>query len=182
MGSRGEAAQRGACACCCCKHGLNFLKKKNHKNQKVRMVGNIRRGLALAAPPFLAILLYCNTLNHRFVYDDRPAVVSNPLVTGSAPLSSLLTSDFWGVPLSHTGSHKSYRPLTSLSFRLDWILAPGSPSQFHLTNLLLHALVSHLFHTFLLSLLPSSPTALTAALLFAAHPIHTEVVAGVVGW
>ena len=107
--------------------------------------------------------------------------MSNPLVTGSAPLSSLLTSDFWGVPLSHTGSHKSYRPLTSLSFRLDWILAPGSPSQFHLTNLLLHALVSHLFHTFLLSLLPSSPTALTAALLFAAHPIHTEAVAGVVG-
>ena len=35
------------------------------------MVGNIRRGLALAAPPFLAILLYCNTLNHGFVYDDR---------------------------------------------------------------------------------------------------------------
>ena len=26
-GSRGEAAQRGACACCCCKHGLNFLKR-----------------------------------------------------------------------------------------------------------------------------------------------------------
>ena len=113
----------------------------------------------------------------------RPAVVSNPLVTGSAPLSSLITSDFWGVPLSHTGSHKSYRPLTSLSFKLDWLLAPGSPFQFHLTNLLLHALVTHLFHTLLLSLsLPSSSsTALTAALLFAAHPIHTEAVAGVVG-
>ena len=102
-------------------------------------------------------------------------------MTGSAPLSSLITSDFWGVPLSHTGSHKSYRPLTSLSFKLDWLLAPGSPSQFHLTNLLLHALVTHLFHTLLLSLLPSSSTALMAALLFAAHPIHTEAVAGLVG-
>jgi len=145
------------------------------------MAANIGGGVALAAPPCLAILLYCNTLNHGFVYDDRPAIVSNPLVTGSAPLSSLITSDFWGVPLSHTGSHKSYRPLTSLSFKLDWLLAPGSPSQFHLTNLLLHALVTHLFHTLLLSLLPSSSTALMAALLFAAHPIHTEAVAGLVG-
>ena len=127
--------------------------------------------------------------NHIFLHTDvyssffRPAVVLNPLVTGSAPLSSLITSDFWGVPLSHTGHHKSYRPLTSLSFKLDWLLSPGSPFQFHLTNLLLHALVTHLFHTLLLSLsLPSSSsTALTAALLFAAHPIHTEAVAGVVG-
>ena len=120
-----------------------------------------------------------NSFDDLFFF--RPAVVSNPLVTGSAPLSSLLTSDFWGVPLLHTGSHKSYRPLTSLSFKLDWLLAPASPFQFHLTNLLLHALVTHLFHTLLLSLLPSSSTALTAALLFATHPIHTEAVAGVVG-
>ena len=80
-------------------------------------------------------------------------MVSNPIVTGSSPLSTLVTSDFWGVPLSHADSHKSYRPLTSLSFRLDWILGPGSPFQFHLTNLLLHALATHLFHIFLLSLL-----------------------------
>ena len=125
-------------------------------------------------------------------------MVSNPIVTGSSPLSTLVTSDFWGVPLSHAGSHKSYRPLTSLSFRLDWILGPGSPFQFHLTNLLLHAFATHLFQIFLLSLLryillyilviekrdicfSSCRTALTASLLFATHPIHSEAVAGIVG-
>ena len=102
-------------------------------------------------------------------------------MTGSAPLPSLLTSDFWGVPLSHGGSHKSYRPLTSLSFHLDWLLAPGSAAQFHLTNVLLHALATHLFHRLLLTALPAPAPALTAALLFAAHPVHTEAVAGIVG-
>ena len=40
-------------------------------------------------------------------------MLDNPLVTG-AGARSLLTSDYWGVPLSHAGSHKSYRPLTTL--------------------------------------------------------------------
>ena len=54
----------------------------------------------------------------------RKAVLSHPCVVGSAPLTSLFELDYWGVPLSHPGSHKSYRPLTTLSFRLDWLLAP----------------------------------------------------------
>ena len=52
------------------KHARKLM-KKTWASKKVRMVANIGRGLALAAPPCLAILLYCNTLNHGFVYDDR---------------------------------------------------------------------------------------------------------------
>ena len=46
-----------------------FWRKKIPKEEG--MVVNIRGGLAIAAPPCLAALLYCNTLNHGFVYDDR---------------------------------------------------------------------------------------------------------------
>ena len=67
-GSRGEAAQRGACAR---KQACPKMDEKTSALKKVRMMANIGRGLALAAPPCLAILLYCNTLNHGFVYDDR---------------------------------------------------------------------------------------------------------------
>ena len=51
------------------KNGTKILKEKIPKEEG--MVVNIRGGLAIAAPPCLAALLYCNTLNHGFVYDDR---------------------------------------------------------------------------------------------------------------
>ena len=112
----------------------------------------------------------------------RKAVLSHPCVVGSAPLTSLFELDYWGVPLSHPGSHKSYRPLTTLSFRLDWLLAPAgkAAAQCHLTNLLLHAAVSALFVRFCRGWVAGG-TALLAGLLFAVHPVHCEAVAGVAG-
>jgi len=126
------------------------------------------------------MLLYINTLNNQFVYDDRPSILENQFITGASSLSGLLQSDFWGVPLSHSGSHKSYRPLTSLSFRFNWWLTGPSPFYFHATNILLHGLVTYLFLRLASSMFPviiSRP----AGLLFAVHPIHCEAVSGVVG-
>jgi Tfp pilus assembly protein PilF len=109
-------------------------------------------------------------------------VLSHPCVVGSAPLSYLLETDYWGVPLSHSGSHKSYRPLTTLSFRLDWLVAPAgqAAAQFHLTNVLLHAAVTGLYVHFCRGWVRPG-TALVAGLLFAVHPVHCEAVAGVAG-
>lgn len=45
------------------------------------------------------------------------AIKTNPDVLPTTPISQLLWDDFWGTPLTHSGSHKSYRPLTVLSFR-----------------------------------------------------------------
>lgn len=94
----------------------------------------------------------------------------------NTPLWVVFTNDFWGTPLSDPESHKSYRPLTVLSFRLNHqihgLWAPG----FHTLNIAAHALVCLLYFWsclgFGLQLAPS----LIAALLFAAHPIHTEAV------
>ena len=53
------------------------------------------------------------------------ATLVNPdVVDTSRPLSALLTHDFWGNPMwpdgpVRTWSHKSYRPLTVLTLRLD---------------------------------------------------------------
>ena len=99
-------------------------------------------------------------------------------MVGRNPLS-VFSSDYWGVPLSHPGSHKSYRPLTTLSFRLDWILNPA-PTQFHLTNFLLHGVATLLYVRFC-KLWVSQETVFIAGLIFAVHPVHTEAVAGVVG-
>ena len=85
-------------------------------------------------------------------------------------------------------SHKSYRPLTILTFRFNYWLAGGlKPWEFHLFNVILHAVVSvltlKLFSVLIstrkktTSIQFSAPKAsLVGALIFAVHPIHTESV------
>lgn len=64
-----------------------------------------------------AVLSYVNSLNGDFVHDDIPAIVTNGDVVGPNSLKQLFLDDFWGTPMADPNSHKSYRPLTTLSFR-----------------------------------------------------------------
>lgn len=129
-----------------------------------------------------AFLLYFNTLDAEFAYDDSRAIKTNPDVLPTTPISQLLWDDFWGTPLTHSGSHKSYRPLTVLSFRLNYMASEFQPRSYHVTNVALHVAATGLFAVLARTLTPHARLARTAApLLFAAHPIHTEAVAGVVG-
>nr|CAD7585812.1 unnamed protein product [Timema genevievae] len=135
---------------------------------------------------FVAALLYYNTLDAGFVYDDSRAILTNQDVLPTTPLSNLLRNDFWGTPMNHGGSHGSYRPLCVLSFRLNYLLGGFRPWGYHLVNLLLHCLATSLVVRLASTLLPmdsAAPRLSVAAtgLLFASHPIHVEAVAGVVG-
>uniref|UniRef100_H2ZKD7 dolichyl-phosphate-mannose--protein mannosyltransferase n=1 Tax=Ciona savignyi TaxID=51511 RepID=H2ZKD7_CIOSA len=112
----------------------------------------------------------------------RKAIVNNPDVTQATPFSNLFLDDFWGTPLAHTGSHRSYRPITTLTFRLNHFLFGMNPAAFHATNVLLHCVVTMLFCCVLKVLLKfNSQMTLLAGLIFSLHPVHTEAVAGVVG-
>lgn len=53
-----------------------------------------------------------------------------------------------------------------------------SPKSFHLTNIILHAIVScQLFHVYNLLFDGNAPkTSFLAAFMFAVHPVHVEVV------
>jgi len=132
----------------------------------------------------VALACYSNSVGGEFVFDDTVAIVQNPDVQPGSSLSALFTNDFWGVPMRDDLSHKSYRPFTVLTFRLNHWLGGGlNPSGFHIFNILAHAVVCWLFHTLcLLHIFPQDRgTALLAALLFATHPVHTEAVASIVG-
>lgn len=83
--------------------------------------------------------------------------------------------------MSHSGSHKSYRPLCSLTFKLNALWSGLTPYTFHLVNVLLHSLATYLFVAFAKTTLRSRLGLWMSSLLFALHPIHTEAVAGVVG-
>ncbi|CAL1263542.1 unnamed protein product [Larinioides sclopetarius] len=127
-------------------------------------------------------LLYWTTLQANFAYDDSRAIKTNQDLLPTTPLTTLFKNDFWGTPLTHSGSHKSYRPLCVLTFRLNHWLGGFDPWGYHFTNVLLHSLVSATFTKLAALVFLKNPVpTLVAGLLFAAHPIHTEAVAGIVG-
>lgn len=129
----------------------------------------------------VALLLYLNTLGADFCYDDSRAIKTNQDLLPETPWTNIFYDDFWGTLLTHSGSHKSYRPLCTLSFRFNYALGGLDPSGYHLVNIVLHGAVTGLFTSLSRLLLGGGLWSLLAGLLFAAHPIHTEAVAGVVG-
>ncbi|XP_066524485.1 protein O-mannosyl-transferase TMTC2 [Hoplias malabaricus] len=129
----------------------------------------------------VALLLYVNTLDADFCYDDSRAIKTNPDLLPETPWTNILYDDFWGTLLTHSGSHKSFRPLCTLSFRLNYVLGGLNPWGYHLLNVALHCCVTALFAAFCRLLIGGGCWSLLAGLLFASHPIHTEAVSGLVG-
>jgi len=121
-----------------------------------------------------AVLLYLNALPGGFVYDDLTYVQENPSVLGETGV--------FDQPLAPEHPELGlYRPLTVLTYRWTHQLAGMQPFPFHLGNALLHALASLLVVSLAGFLGAGRATAGLAGLLFAAHPIHVEAVAWVVG-
>lgn len=124
----------------------------------------------------VSTLVYLNSLDGGIVYDDKP-VLRNPDVTGARPLSAMWYHDFWGYAMwGDSWTHLSYRPLVVLTLRLNRMTGLGLPGM-HATNIAIHAGVVILALFLCMALFPSSrrAEAAAAALLFAVHPIHTEV-------
>lgn len=61
-------------------------------------------------------------------------------------LMTIFCHDFWGQKLSNGLSHKSYRPITIISFKINHSFNGLNPYWFHFTNLILHSIVSILFY------------------------------------
>ncbi|XP_054609625.1 protein O-mannosyl-transferase TMTC2-like isoform X2 [Dunckerocampus dactyliophorus] len=129
----------------------------------------------------VAVGVYVNTLDADFCYDDSRAIKTNQDLLPETPWTNILYDDFWGTLLTHSGSHKSFRPLCTLSFRLNYALHGLRPRGYHLLNVALHGLVTAAFTAYSRPLLGGGLWSLLAGLLFATHPVHTEAVAGVVG-
>ncbi|XP_031754766.1 protein O-mannosyl-transferase TMTC3 isoform X2 [Xenopus tropicalis] len=125
-------------------------------------------------------LCYWNSLFCGFVFDDVSAILDNKDLHPSTPLKKLFQNDFWGTPMSEERSHKSYRPLTVLTFRLNYLFSELNAVSYHFLNVVLHAVVCIVFLK-VCRLFMDTKISLLATLLFAVHPIHTEAVTGVVG-
>ena len=127
----------------------------------------------LASLALATFICYLNAFAGDFQFDDYNVIVDNPHVH---------TWEAWLAGLGH-----GVRPLLKLSYTLDWTLGLGVTG-FHLTNLIIHLGNAYLVyrlsgefvrHQVQHERLGNVP--LFAALLFIAHPVHTEAVTYICG-
>jgi len=130
-------------------------------------------------------------LNGRWVYDDAGSVIKNVVVNGKVPWKDAFTRDFWGQPMIEAGSHKSFRPITTLSFKLNYMYETSSPDYvespslgppsftFHLVNVILHGWVTGIITEATWYILPDIVSQFIVGILFGIHPVHAEVVSNV---
>jgi hypothetical protein len=124
-----------------------------------------------------AILLYSITLFAPLnIYDD------GFLVAGMDPRvrNPHLWGQFWIRDYFYNGIDNLYRPLASQSLGFQWFLTGERAWPFHFFNILLHAGVCAAVGE-LARRIAGWRAGLFAALLFAAHPVHVEAVAEIIG-
>ena len=129
----------------------------------------MQRKTSIALVLVAAVAVYYNSLGGGFVFDDHRAILTNDdLDAGKTSLLDLFSNE----------SHKSYRPLTVLSYRyFNHYFVGLAPYGYHLVNVVLHAVATGLFHTVAEGVLGGEVVWSTfAALLFAVHSVHTEAV------
>ncbi len=125
----------------------------------------------------LATGLYSVTIGYQFAYDDTLQILLNPQVTEHLPFLDLSRRLF--AEPSPPGN--LFRPFATMSYALTNIFFGLSPSIFHGSNIILYGIVCVLVFCLVNAVTKNQHLATVATLLFAVHPLHTEVVANVIG-
>ncbi|KAM4012885.1 protein O-mannosyl-transferase TMTC1-like, partial [Anomaloglossus baeobatrachus] len=161
--------------------GRSPIGNSKGKTRDSSMVENL--GIwVFAVPAVVAGLCFARSLLGEFVHDDVWAILNNPDSRGETNLSTIFKNDFWGKAMDDNTSHKSYRPLCVLSFRVNVYWSGLEAFYFHAVNVALHCMVSALLgYVCSTAVFEDRRPAVASALLFAVHPVHTEAVAGIVG-
>lgn len=131
-------------------------------------------GYGAIATAVVALLTYVLALRNDFAFDDVVLIPNDARVINGR-LGELITTSYW-----NDAALALYRPLTSLSFGLDWFMSDGSATWFHFTNIIWHVAASTLVFA-LLRRYFATAAAMFGGWLFAVHPVHVEAVANVVG-
>jgi protein O-mannosyl-transferase len=142
----------------------------------------------------LSVLLYANTFTHDFVLDDSIVIIDNMFTTeGIKGIGGIMKYDtFYGF-FKEAGKAAlvaggRYRPLTLVLFATAYQFFGKNPFPYHVMTVLLFALTCATLYFTLLKLfrhrfsdIMAATMAFAAALLFTAHPVHTEAVANIKG-
>jgi 4-amino-4-deoxy-L-arabinose transferase-like glycosyltransferase len=126
-------------------------------------------------------ILYSQTINFDFVLDDETFYQQNSLVQGGIKnIGEIFTSPSIGEQSQYT-SNQPYRPLTIFIFAIEHSLFGNNTSALHFFNLLIYTLTILILYATLKKLFSNYSYHLIAliVLLYASHPVHSEVVANI---
>jgi hypothetical protein len=124
----------------------------------------------------LALAASANSIANGFAYDDNYLLVKATRTHTLAGWWRDFGNTFW--PREWGGD--GYRPLSSIAFRLQWVLGGGTPTVYHTLNVLLHTVTCVAVLWLSSGILPFA-AALVVASLYAVHPVHVEAIANAVG-
>jgi len=129
----------------------------------------------------ISVAVYANTLQNGYAFDDITVITQNSIVAkGLKAIPEILTTPYRR-GFTTTASNELYRPLSLVTFAMEYQFTGPNPATGHFFNILIFAGCVLLLFLFLDRLFERKKTsvAFIAALLFALHPIHTEVVANI---
>ena len=130
----------------------------------------------LAALFVVSVALYLPTARAGYVQDDRAIIAANPAAHSIPAAIQAFGQPYW----PRESGAGLYRPVTILSYAIDWTIGGGRAGWLHVMNALWQGLVVVLFALVLIRWLPAAAAAI-GALIFAWHPVHVEAVASLVG-
>ncbi len=127
------------------------------------------------------LLMYGKSVNYDFTIDDDIFYVKHTSVQKG--ISGIPETFTYGSLEKYNGMKglQPYRPVTLSSFAIQKQVFNNNAGKAHLINILLYILLTLVLFNVLLKLLPAAHPLFcaTIVLLFAVHPVHTEVVASV---
>lgn len=138
----------------------------------------------------ISAIPYSFHLDGQWCYDDKVAVGGNPdVVLPNATIVGIFQHDFWGNDILRRRkggwTHDSWRPLVTLTFRLNHMIGKLDTRIYHVTNVLLHSICCFIayFVIYLFAVRGGAKRpdllAIIGGLLFSLNPIHSESVANI---
>ena len=134
----------------------------------------------------VALGLNINTLFNEYAVDDKTVITNNSFVQkGIKGIPEILTQGYFkGEESPNPGEFSGgrYRPIALIVFALEYQLFGANPFVSHLINVIIFALLIGMLFTLLQRHIFKERhpyLAFVTCLLFATHPIHTEVIANV---
>ncbi len=121
----------------------------------------------------MGFLMYSSSLNGEFIWDDHVLIETNDYVKDWSKTLRIFSEN------AASGAHLRsdyYRPLAIFTHLIDYSIWRLNPLGYHITNVLLHILVSLLVYWLVFSIYNNRFLPLISCILFLVHPIHSGTV------
>ncbi len=126
-----------------------------------------------------AFVLYANTIPNSYAMDDELVTRNHPLTSqGIKAIPEIFTSYYYD---NNIGNYYEYRPVVLTSFAIEHSLFGDNAHISHAVNALLYSILCIVLFFVIRSFKPDINFLYPAlaTIIFAAHPLHTEVVASI---